>query len=753
MFIKKQVLFNKINQFCLTLFSLLSMYALLQFSANHNYLLYYDSAAVLQHSWLSIFLSQLALAWLYWLGGAAYIAVFSLVIYTVPKLLLKDWSYALDRFLGVLSIFFASNLLCQLYSIGNYANLPGGGRLGVFLFNFLALPFPVYLAAAYGLLLAGIILYTRLNFIWISSYVILLFDYCFADLWQKLMLRFYPEQQATFSNPLDLQKTVLEHEYQELLLDLEEQAPSDQFWSSYLTQSPLTQSPSLQADLDLNQVANLSLETNHTNSNPAKAFDPITKTELPTLQQAKKASAVEQKSSLEILELQANVLISKLKRFHILGQVTAIKPGPVITLFEFTPAEDAKISKIISLEHDLALALQTASLRIIAPVPGKAVVGFEVANSVRESVMLSDVLQDARLVSFIDKIKSGQFDQLAFQIPMAIGKDTIGDNVIIDLVRSPHLLVAGSTGSGKSVALNSILVSMLCANPPERLRLILIDPKRLEFARYANIGHLLFPIVSDAKTTLITLRWVIQEMERRYQQMAKVGVRNMADYNQYLNKQGLAEFLPYIVIVIDELADLMMTAGRDVEDLIIRIAQMARAAGIHMIVATQRPSVDVVTGLIKVNFPSRISFRVATKADSRTILDTNGADTLLGAGDMLILDAQSAILKRAHGAYVTDTQVQDVVQFILNHYPTNYLNLNEMQFSTAFENEFDQDDLLDDVISFLKECEEVSISLLQRRFRIGYNRSAKIMDILQAQGYVLTSEHSKLRKVLKDRLG
>jgi S-DNA-T family DNA segregation ATPase FtsK/SpoIIIE len=449
----------------------------------------------------------------------------------------------------------------------------------------------------------------------------------------------------------------------------------------------------------------------------------------------------------------SETLINKLKRFGIGGKITAVKPGPVVTLFEFAPAEDAKISRILALENDLALALQTKSIRIIAPVPGKAVVGFEVANPVRESVLLSDVLQDFKFTKFVASVQQGQSQDLPYQIPIALGKDTVGGNLIIDLVKTPHLLVAGSTGSGKSVALNSVLVSLLCANPPARLRLILVDPKQLEFAKYAGMGHLLFPIASDAKKVLVILRWVVREMERRYAQMATVGVRNLADYNEYLLAQPQAELeqLPYIVLVIDELADLMMTSGKEVEDLIIRIAQMARAAGIHLIVATQRPSVDVVTGLIKVNFPSRIAFRVASKADSRTILDANGADTLLGSGDMLFLSSQSASLSRAHGAYVSDREVQEVVNFVKQHYPTNYLNLDQ-SVNTVLDDLLAQDALLTDVLGFLKEHEEVSVSLLQRRFRIGYNRSARIMDLLEDGGYVLPLEGGKLRKVIKDRL-
>lgn len=759
MSLKNKLILNKIFQLAWLSFGVSSLLALIKIKVSQAGF-YYASNDVNIQSWWGLVGSKLAITWLYWFGGAAYILIFSMIIYWLPKIFNFSWRLSLDRVFGVINLVFASLIFCQMYQIGSYGNLPGGGKLGVWLFSKFALPILIWKTLALGLMLSGLVLYSRLCFIEFAFYILRFLQLTCSPILQKTVnkvrfLKKWHQPVAPKNVNSNLQRSVLEHEYAEVLADLDQNVHQDLFWEYYFAKSS---QEVMAAKLDVNnlQVDSKveSVEFNDPRNNVAKKTAKIV---LPEIEPAPKTSTNEQKNVLDMLEQQSHVLVNKLKRFGVLGSVTAIKPGPVITLFEFMPAEDAKISRIIALENDLALALQTASLRIIAPVPGKPVVGFEVANQIRQSVMLSEVLQDKRFVKFVENIKKQQFEKLDFQIPIAIGKDTIGENVLIDLVKTPHLLVAGSTGSGKSVALNSILVSMLCANPPQRLRLILIDPKRLEFARYAEMGHLLFPIISDAKRTLLTLRWVVKEMERRYEQMARAGVRNMADYNVYLKNEQLQtsqnlELLPYIVIVIDELADLMMTAGKDVEDLIIRIAQMARAAGIHMIVATQRPSVDVVTGLIKVNFPSRISFRVASKADSRTILDSNGADTLLGSGDMLMLDAQSAALKRAHGAYVTDQQVNEVVKFILNNYPTNYLNLDDMQFACASENMLEEDALLGDVLSFLKECDEVSISLLQRRFRIGYNRSARIMDMLESYGYVLTLDNGKMRKVMKDRL-
>ncbi len=437
---------------------------------------------------------------------------------------------------------------------------------------------------------------------------------------------------------------------------------------------------------------------------------------------------------MHYLQERAQTLQEKLQRFGVSGTVVSIKRGPVVTLFEYQPEIDCKISKITSLEDDLALALQALSIRIIAPIPGKPLVGFEVSNKHRKNVYFADVVQ------------STAFTQFEGALPLVLGQDTVGGNVIVDLVRMPHLLIAGSTGSGKSVALNAMLISMLCKLSPDQLRLVLIDPKRLEFASYADIAHLLFPIVTHPKKAAPVLKWVVQEMEQRYEKIATDGGRNIYDYNLIMKKEG-REQLPYIVVVIDELADLMMTAGREIEELIARITQMARAAGIHLMVATQRPSVDVITGLIKVNFPSRMSFRVTSKIDSRTILDCSGADKLLGRGDMLFLDAHGAGLQRLHGAYVSDQEINNVVNHIRKQRQVEYLDLNE--HIEQLELDAERDDIYIDVLQYLDEIDEVSISLLQRKFKIGYNRSARIIDMLEAEGVITTVGNGKTRSVIR----
>jgi len=441
------------------------------------------------------------------------------------------------------------------------------------------------------------------------------------------------------------------------------------------------------------------------------------------------------------LEARALILQEKLRRFNIEGEVVCIKRGPVVTLFEYKPSIDTKLSKIIALEDDLAMALCAYSIRILAPIPGKEVVGFEVANTQRTDVL------------FADTIKSSEYCGAAYDLPLVLGQDTIGNHVVVDLARMPHLLIAGSTGSGKSVALNAMLMSLLCSRTPDELKLILIDPKRLEFGTYADIAHLLFPIVVDTKLAAPILQWVVRQMEARYERMAVCGVRNSADYNKLAKKGDAYEPMPFIVVVIDELADLMMTAGNQVEDLIARLAQMARAAGIHLLVATQRPSVDVITGLIKVNFPSRISFRVVSRVDSRTILDCMGAEKLLGRGDMLFLDSTRAILKRVHGAYVSDKEIEQIVGHIRTERAPEYLDIKLDASSGAHMDQMDGDQqkLFVEVVEFLqqKEVDAVSISLLQRKFKIGFNRSAAIIEMLEAQGLIMPANGEKKRMVIK----
>lgn len=433
-------------------------------------------------------------------------------------------------------------------------------------------------------------------------------------------------------------------------------------------------------------------------------------------------------------ENKARVLEQKLERFGINGKVISITHGPVVTLFEYQPAIDTKISTILAREDDLALALQAVSLRIIAPIPGRSVVGFEVAHAKRHYVYFSELLNSA------------EFQKFSGLLPLILGKDTLGNNIVIDLADMPHLLVGGSTGSGKSVGLNCMLMSLLCKKTPDELKIILIDPKRLEFSTYSDIAHLLFPIVIEPTRALLVLKWAVKVMEERYEKMANRGVRNILEFHNLGNIEK--KEMPFIVIIVDELADLMMTAGKDVEYLLARLAQMARAAGIHLIIATQRPSVDIVTGLIKVNFTSRIAFKMTTKIDSRTILDTVGAEKLLGKGDMLFFDYRGN-LRRVHGSNVSDIEIQNTVNHIKQQRKVVYEDLKAI---TSIANETYNDELYDEIVDFVRQKDEISISLLQRAFSIGYNRSAKLVEQLELDGVILPADGSKMRKVIKEHL-
>lgn len=407
------------------------------------------------------------------------------------------------------------------------------------------------------------------------------------------------------------------------------------------------------------------------------------------------------------------------------GKVTKMHAGPVLSLFEFEPSSHCKLSKIIGLEDDLALALQALSVRIIAPLPGTSAVGFEVAHRQRETVFFYDIVKDLMQ----DQVKI---------VPLALGKDVLGNSFIADLTHMPHILVAGTTGSGKSMCLQTLLTGLLMRHAPSDVRVILIDPKRLEFSHYQGIPHLLFPIIVAPTEAVQVLHWVIKTMEERYAQLAQAQVRNCEEYRA----QG--HHMPYIIIMIDELADLMMVTNHAIEAPIARIAQMARAAGIHMIIATQRPSADVITGLIKVNFPARIACKVASKIDSRVILDAPGAEKLIGKGDMLFLDGQGT-LQRLHGAFITSLEIHTVVEHCRRQQQPSYHDLSALQEQRTHQI---QDPLLEEIIRYVQQQEEISISSLQRVFHIGYNRSARIMEHLQARGIIDPVAQGKMRKIV-----
>jgi S-DNA-T family DNA segregation ATPase FtsK/SpoIIIE len=489
----------------------------------------------------------------------------------------------------------------------------------------------------------------------------------------------------------------------------------------------------------------------------------------------------------EEIKAQSDVLTRALLSFGIAGKVTEVRPGPVVTMYEFEPAPGTKVARIVNLADDLALALKAISLRIVAPIPGKSVVGIEVPNLYRETVSMKEVMT------------SEAFSRARSKLSLALGKDIFGAPTIADLKTMPHLLVAGATGAGKSVSLNTMLLSLLFSARPDEVKLLLIDPKMLEFQSYDGIPHLLRPVITDAKSAARGLGWVVAEMERRYKLLADAGVRNIDAYNRKVaGAQGVLEPesaakldqpelpiqflaeeerlsagettlsdgspgsftppatppepLPYIVVMIDELADLMMVAPKEVEDRIARLAQMARASGIHLVLATQRPSVDVLTGLIKANFPARIAFQVSSKTDSRTILDANGAEALLGRGDMLYMASGTGRVMRLHGSFVSDDDVRRVVEFVKDQAKPAY----NQELQTALKQEgAKEEEGLGEVYEQAKELVlstgQASASLIQRRLRVGYPRAARMIEQMEADGIVGAAGRDGRREVVGRR--
>jgi len=485
---------------------------------------------------------------------------------------------------------------------------------------------------------------------------------------------------------------------------------------------------------------------------------------LPTVDLLDKIEVRNTRMKRESLIMNSRILEKKLADFGVEGTVTEVKPGPVVTMYELEPAAGVKINKITNLSDDLALALKAQSIRIVAPIPGKAAIGIEIPNQEREPVYLRDVLD------------SEEFLESKHRLPIALGKNITGRTVIADLAGMPHLLIAGTTGSGKSVSLNAMICSILFKATPDEVKFIMIDPKRLELSGYEGIPHLLHPVVVNPKEASQALKWTVDEMERRYAVIAEGGVKSIERYNRLIEKQqdmirkqllgssapvpgeggeAAPEKLPYIVVIIDELADLMMAAQRSVEASLARLAQMARAAGIHLILATQRPSVDVITGIIKANFPTRISFQVSSRVDSRTILDELGAEKLLGAGDMLFVPPGTSKLVRIHGAFVSDREISKIVKFIEGQraprYDKSISHYNpESREGSSAEEEFDEK--YDEAVELVTDLGQASISLVQRYLKVGYNRAARIVEKMEAEGVVGPSDGAKPRKILAGKL-
>lgn len=458
-----------------------------------------------------------------------------------------------------------------------------------------------------------------------------------------------------------------------------------------------------------------------------------------------------QSTSEENLRMQSRLLEKKLEDFGVNGKVVTVTPGPVITTFEYEPAPGVKINRIVNLADDLALALRAISIRIVAPIPGKAVIGVEIPNTDRE------------VVRFKEMVLSSAFEKAKNRLTLCLGKDIVGNPVSAGLEKMPHLLIAGATGAGKSVALNTMICSLLYKLTPDEVKLIMVDPKRIELSMYDGIPHLITPVVTNVKKATNALFWAVHEMEHRYELLSEKKARNIEQYNRKIEKEPAAppadgegkdrepaKPLPYIVIIIDELADLMLVASRDVEVALTRLAQMARAAGIHLILATQRPSVDVLTGIIKANFPTRLTFQVSSKTDSRTVIDTNGAESLLGNGDMLFLPPGTARLQRIHGAYISEAELARITEFLRKQqrpdYDKSVIQTPAKEADADGEKEYD--DRYDDAVALVTQAGQASISMVQRHLRIGYNRAARIVEMMEQERIIGPQDGVKPREVL-----
>ena len=493
-------------------------------------------------------------------------------------------------------------------------------------------------------------------------------------------------------------------------------------------------------------------EETKNNTNEQKIEDdstpPITFTEvenvayeLPPLRLLKLPKKTDQSGEYELIHANAAKLERTFQSFGVKARVTQVHLGPAVTKYEVHPDVGVKVSKIVSLSDDLALALAAKDIRIEAPIPGKSAIGIEVPNS------------EVAIVSLREVLEATQNNKPEAKLLIGLGRDITGEAVLAELNKMPHLLVAGSTGSGKSVCINGIITSILMRAKPHEVKLMMIDPKMVELNVYNGVPHLLAPVVTEPKKASQALKKVVSEMERRYELFSHTGTRNIEGYNDHIKRHNLEEndkqpLLPYIVVIVDELADLMMVASSDVEDSITRLAQMARAAGIHLIIATQRPSVDVITGVIKANIPSRIAFAVSSATDSRTILDMGGAEKLLGRGDMLFLPVGASKPVRVQGAFLSDNEVEDTVNFVIGQQKAQYQEEMIPDDTPDVVGEVD-DELYSEAVDLVIEMQTASVSMLQRRFRIGYTRAARLIDEMEARGIVGAYEGSKPRTVLQ----
>jgi len=664
-------------------------------------------------------------------GLSAYFLVGIGIFFSWNKFTSRDLPFNFFKFLSILILFAVTAGLFSFFAGNNGgARFTGGGIIGVIFSNFLVSYFQplgaliiLLTLGALALVVTGEFLVSPF-FIWLGQGIFQLVQRIFKGVTIPNIPQRNPAAEALAERrPVKVEKNNV---------DPKSVIANDKFKSTVNPKpAEIKPTPVVVAKPNIKIVDAPKVEASAENT---KAPKTIGEYHLPSTDLLKDAPVVSDDNIQEKLMSGAKILEETLNDFGVNVKVVDIERGPVITRYELQPAPGVKIQSISSLADDLALALSASAVRILAPIPGKNRVGIEVPNGSSAAVFLKDVLSHKNLRSSESKLN------------LAIGKDTSGKAIVTDLAEMPHLLVAGTTGSGKTVCLNSLIISILFNASPSEVKFIMIDPKMVELVPYNDLPHLLCPVITDAKKAAPALNWIVMEMESRYKQFNKEGVRNIKGYHAK-NLQ-----MPYIVVVVDELADLMQVSAKAVEGAIARLAQLARAAGIHLILATQRPSVDVITGVIKANFSSRISFKVASKVDSRTVLDTNGAETLLGKGDFLFMKTGDPKPMRGQCCYVSDEEINGVIDFIKKQGQPEYNeNVLKPQATAGIGSNDEKDEMYDEAVRVVVETNQASVTILQRRLRLGYSRAARLIDMMEQQGLVGPYAGSKARDILVDR--
>jgi len=693
------------------------------------------------HNFVGIIGAYIGAILFFAIGQSAYIIPFLCFVWAIDRFTSQQPQRSLIKFSGTAVLFLAtSSFLALVFNGDSIARMKAGGVSGMFLSSLLDKYFGT--VGSYVI----VITLMMLSILLATEFLIIPFLGIFINKVNEL----YQEgkEKRSFAKAQKLQVKIRNEKpvLKKPVLNVNE---------SKAQLKPLKKPPTILESPKPEQLVSpkIKIDKKHTqsferNEKASVKIEPksVGEYKFPSLDLLDSPPPTEERQMKEDLTASSAILEETLRDFGIDVRVSQVEKGPVITRYELDPAPGVKVNKITVLSDDIALAMKAQSVRIIAPIPGKSRVGVEVPNSTASLVFLREVLM------------SDEFQGAKSKLTLALGKDTAGMPVVCDLAKMPHMLIAGTTGAGKTVCVNSIILSMLYNASPDELKFILVDPKMVEMAMFNRLPHLICPVITNAKKASGALSWLVNEMETRYKILAKVTSRNIAIFNQkakegqFKDDPDVPDGLPYIVLVIDELADLMAVASNEIESAITRLAQLSRAVGIHIILATQRPSVDVITGVIKANFPARISFKVASKVDSRTVLDANGADKLLGRGDMLFMEPSVSKPTRAQSSLVSDKEIERVMDFIASQRGMEFdEGISKQQEKKSFGKSSDKDELFDDAVQLIMESGQASVSILQRRLRLSYTRAARIIDSMEAESLIGPYCGSKPREILVDR--